>query len=237
MPYQRSSITTILAVDPDSKVREVVSQVLTQEGHRVIEADSAQVALELAREHRPDIVILDVMLPDMSGFDLCSYLRTMPYVDHTSILFLSAYQGAQYAARALDCGGDDYLRKPFVVRELNARVRALLRRSSSKQSGLPTVLHIDAERRCVGVNSRMVPLTPTEFQLLDHLCRHQDQYHTAPGLLQALWQYPLGSGDTALVRNHIRNLRRKIEADPNHPTVITSLHGRGYAVNARVVYC
>ncbi|NDJ75375.1 MAG: response regulator transcription factor, partial [Chloroflexi bacterium] len=166
---------------------------------------------------------------------LCAHFRKMPYIDHIPILFLSVHQGAHHVAKALDCGGDDYLRKPFAACELNARVRALLRRGGIKTTR-PTTLRLDSEACCIFVNNRRVDLTPTEFALLGHLCSRPNQHHTAASLLEALWHYPSGDGDPALVRNHIRNLRRKIEQDATHPKIIVSLHGRGYTIKAQVVH-
>jgi len=178
------------------------------------------------------VIILDTSLSDMNALELCAHLRTMPFVDDTPILFLSINPSAQYAAQALDRGGDDYLRKPFATQELNARVRALLRRSPGRHP--VASLHLEPELWEVQVNGRPVALTPTEFALLDYLCRHPHQHHTARRLLETVWEYHPGGGDTALVRNHIRNLRRKIEDDPDHPTIIVSTHGRGYHVHAHL---
>lgn len=225
----------VLAIDDDCSIRESVSRSLEREGYSVLEAESAEPALALVKEHRPDVIILDTVLPDMSGYEFCSHLRNLPFVDRTPVLFLSDYQGAQQVAMALDSGGDDYLRKPFIARELNARVRALLRRSNRKSEAQITKLYMDAETHRVIMNDRTIQLTPTEFQLLDYMCHHQATLHTALSLLEAVWHYAPGKGDTALVRNHIRNLRRKIEVDPDHPTIILSLHGRGYTVKAAII--
>ena len=222
----------ILTVDSDSVVRESIGRALQHDGHKVIEAADGQTAVKLAREYRPDVIIVDVTLSDMNGLELCTHLRSMPYINHTPILFVSAHHGAQYAAQALDCGGDDYLRKPFATRELTARVRALLRRSSRRLKPMRAVICLDAAKKTVTVNGRRVRLTPTEFALFDYLCQHPGEHHTAQELLEKLWDYPPGGGDAALVRNHIRNLRRKIEHDPNHPHIIVSMHGRGYTVDA-----
>jgi DNA-binding response OmpR family regulator len=227
---------TILAVDNDSNMRAAICGALKREGHHVIEAEDAQTALQLAREWRPDIIILDSALADMSGFELCTHLRAMPFVDRTPILFVSENLNAQSAAQALDSGADDYLRKPFATRELNARVRALLRRSPGCKDPSPPTLRIDPDHQEVWINGENIELTPTEFGLLDYLCRYPAEMHTANDLLENLWDYPPGSGDTALVRNHIRNLRRKIEVNPDYPAIIVSLHGRGYTTNAHVVY-
>ena len=226
----------ILAVDDDPDVRATIKRVLERDLHHIIEAPDGQSALRLAREHRPDVIILDVSLPDINGFELCTMLRGMPFVNDTPILFLSVHQNAQAVARALDCGGDDYMRKPFATRELTARVRALLRRTAPRAPGKIAVLQFVPDKTAVIVDGRTVTLTPTEFALLKYLCEHPDEHHSATTLLENLWKYPPKGGDTALVRNHIRNLRRKIEPDPEHPAIIVSAHGRGYAIGATVDY-
>jgi two-component system response regulator MtrA len=226
---------TILTVDADPEARATISHALQQEGHHIIEAQDAADALQLARERRPDVIILNFSFTDMTGFELCGRLRALPLVNTTPILLMSRHQGAHYAAQALDSGADDYLRKPFATRELKARVRALLRRAQSYHTnGLP-ILRLDARSNTAWVNDRAVSLTPTEFSLLSHLCSERDEHHTAYSLLEHVWSYPPGDGDTALVRNHIRNLRRKIEENPNQPEIIISLHGRGYSVNAHIM--
>jgi DNA-binding response OmpR family regulator len=227
---------TILAVESNPSLRATMCSELRREGLRIIEAEDGQTALQLARVHRPDVIILGVKLPDLSGCDLSSRLRTLPIVDRTPILFVSEDSDTVSAAEAFECGADDYLRMPFAMRELNARVRALLRRVPRRNSAGPTTVYIDSDHQTVWINNRDIELTPTEFGLLDYLCQRASDLHTARDLLQKLWNYPPGDGDTALVRNHIRNLRRKIENNPDYPEIVVSLHGRGYTINARVVY-
>lgn len=234
MLNRSTATSTILAVGSDADARLMVNLALRGEGHHVIEADSPEVALTLSQQYRPDVILLDITLTDMSGFDLCTRLRRLPCTDQTPILFISAYQSAQSVAQALDCGGDDYLRKPFAARELTARVRALLRRNRRRQFEDGVTLQLDAINHTVTISKQSVLLTPTEFQLLEFLCHNIGENHSANDLLEKVWNYPPGSGDTALVRNHIRNLRRKIEVDPDHPSIILSLHGRGYMVRAAV---
>ncbi|MBN2305310.1 MAG: response regulator transcription factor [Anaerolineae bacterium] len=225
---------TILAVDDDADVRATIRRTLKRDGHHLLEADNAKTALHMAQTHRPDMIIIDIVLGGTSGYELCTRLRTMPFVNDTPILFLSACKSPQDVAKALDCGGDDYLRKPFAPRELTARVRALLRRSTVQRVQPTAYLCMHAETHSVTVDNKHISLTPTEYGLLDYLCEYPDIHHTANDLLEKLWHYPPGDGDTALVRNHIRNLRRKIEQDPDHPTIIMSLHGRGYSVEAQI---
>lgn len=225
---------TILLADSDADVRHVVRQALQTEGHYVLDADSARSALRLARADRPDMIILDATLHDMGGFELCTRLRALPFVTDVPILFLGRQHSANHVAQALDCGGDDYLRKPFIMSELHARVRALTRWTQRRRVKARATLHLELNTTTVRVNNRRVSLTPTEFNLLVHLCDNPSTHHTAHSLLESLWRYPPGGGDTALVRNHIRNLRLKIEDDPDHPQIITSQHGRGYTINARV---
>ncbi len=232
---KRTDITILLA-DNDNDIRDAMVQGLRNQGYHVIEANNARAALELARHNRPDVLLLDLGLPDMSGFELCARMRALPFVNDVPILFLGTENDAEHVAQALDCGGDDYIRKPFAMSELIARIRALIRRSISRRFPILTTLHLEVDNYSVVVNKRRIALTPTEFSLLDFLCADPSQHHTANSLLETLWQYPPGGGDTALVRNHIRNLRRKIEEDPDHPRIIISLHGRGYTVNARVVH-
>jgi DNA-binding response OmpR family regulator len=224
---------TILTVHGDSAARKVIGRALAREGHTVLEATDGQTAVCLASAYRPDMIILDATLPDMNGLELCATLRSLPYVTHTPILFVSERHSAYYVAQALDCGGDDFLYRPFAPRELKARVRALLRRAERRsKNGAQPVLRLDGSAHRVQVNGRSVQLTATEHRLLTYLCQQPRQHHRAHDLLAAVWGYPPNEGDTALVRNHIRNLRRKIETNPDRPHIILALHGRGYTINA-----
>jgi len=226
----------ILTVNDDSNVRATIGRVLARDGHyHVLEAPDGQTALRMAREYRPDVIILDAALADMSSLDLCERLRGMPWVGDTPILFLSLQPTPQQIAQALDSGGDSVMPHPSIHRELPARVRALLRRAPARAHGWPVTLSLCRGSSRAGVNGCTVELTRTEFDLLDFLCRDPYQTRRTSELLEAVWGYARGQGDPALVRNHVRNLRRKIEDDAERPRILVAHPGRGYAVHARVV--
>ena len=235
MPTEAFFSPTVLVVESDAKQRQVILQALQSAPYVLLEADNAREALRLARRYRPHVVILpDRALPDMHGHTLCTRLRTLPFVERAAVLFVGQRPSADAIARALDCGGDDYIRCPFDALELQARVRALSRRARPRRIAATVTLHLDAANYSVRVGRRSVRLTPTEFALLSYLCGHPRQLHSAHSLLEALWGRSPSHGNTALVRNHIRNLRRKIEENPARPRIIVSLHGRGYTVRANV---
>lgn len=226
---------TILIVDDDDSILEMVSRFLTKEGYLVETAHTASEALNALNRVAPDLFIVDVFLPGLTdGIGLCRKLRTYPQFNDTPIMFLTGQDNTNNAVAALNAGGDDYIRKPFAVRELAARVRAHLRRSQGFEMGeIPTIRFAPTLNKVL-LNARPINLTRVEFDLLYHLCQIPDKWHTPRDLLAHVWQYPNGVGDTALVRNHIRNLRRKLEDNPDRPTIILSRHGRGYVVRARV---
>jgi DNA-binding response OmpR family regulator len=228
----------ILTVNDDSDVRETIGRVLQRAGcYHVLQAADGPSALRMAREHRPDVIILDAALADTNSFELCQQLRGMPWVGDTPILFLSGQPTPQQIALALDHGGDSVMPRPSIHRELPARVRALLRRAPMRGQGWPATVFLCPTSGRAGVNGAAVELTRTEFDLLDYLCRGPYQTCRTVDLLEAVWGYARGQGDGALVRNHVRNLRRKIEDDPEHPRILVSHPGRGYAIHARVVPC
>ncbi len=223
-------MTTILIADHNPITLEKLEHSLERECYEVIGTQTANQVAVLARDHQPDLVLLDLELPEMNGLFLAHEIRSLPHLTHVPILFLSGQR--DHIVRALDAGGDDLIARPFAIQELLARIRALLRRSRRMRSARS--LMIDSNQRQVWVDQVNIDLTPTEFDLLAHLCEHENDYLTSEDLLQRVWRYPPGIGDTALVRNHIHNLRHKLEISPNRPQIIVSLHGRGYRINARV---
>lgn len=178
--------------------------------------------------------MIDVALPSMDGINLCRRLREHPSITDTPIIFLTGHSYRYNVAEALESGGDDYIRKPFSMRELAARIRAHLRRSTNQLGADIPTIRILPHTYQVYVNDREVELTRVEFDLLRFLCQNPEKWHSTADLLTEVWQYPHGVGDAALVRNHVRNLRRKLEENPERPTVIQSRHGRGYIVRAYI---
>jgi len=230
----------ILLVDDEELVRSLVRRCLDDEGYEVWTVTDGMSALALARRHLPDLIILDINMPGIDGLEVCRRLRQDPNLRVTPILFLTERGAVKDRVQGLNEGADDYLPKPFDLGELAARVRALLRRaevaadegSEGDGSASLTVgrLRLDLRSRQVTVGESSVTLTPTEFDLLHHLMAHPDEVFAAEELLEQVWGYYPGTGDTSLVRWHIRNLRAKIERDPAHPRFIKTASHHGYTV-------
>lgn len=222
----------ILTVDDDANILQILEHILEEEGYQVLKARSGLEALRIAQFEKPDLCIFDIGMPHMDGVMLCKAIRTIQDLDEVPILFLTAHNTSYTVADALEAGGDDYIRKPFSVKELAARVRAHLRRAKP-ETALP-LLQILPKTYQVFVNQREISLTRIEFDLLLFLSRMPNTWYTTQELLEKVWEYPNGVGDAALVRNHIRNIRRKLEDNPEKPIIIQSRPGRGYAVRASV---
>lgn len=223
----------ILIADSDIETLDMVEQMLKREGYVSLKARSVRDALHLIEIEPPEMLIINMTLTGKDTSSICRRLRTDPRTSQSPILFLTDQDTTYTVADALNAGGDDFLRKPFAIRELSARIRAHLRRSYSLVEDIPQ-LRILPDTLTVYVNDREVALTKVEFELLMFLCHSPNQLHSTHDLLTDVWSYPNGAGDTALVRNHIRNLRRKIEDDPERPSIIQSRHGRGYTIRARI---
>lgn len=225
----------ILIVDDDISVLKMVEQLLSEiEGYDVITARSGAEAIEQAQAEKPDLAILDVAMPQMDGVALCRRLREMPIMATTPIIFLTAHNTQYTVKDALEAGGDDYVKKPFSMRELAARIRAHLRRAKRSANETPA-LQIVRKSCQVFLNQKEIPVTRMEFDLLHYMSRQPGEWFTTKELLEKVWNYPNGIGDAALVRNHVRNVRRKLEDNPDKPAIIQSRHGRGYTLRASVM--
>jgi two-component system KDP operon response regulator KdpE len=219
----------VLVVEDDAGIRAVLRATLEAAGYRVVEATTAARAEVEARSHKPDIVMVDLGLPDRDGLELIAALRTWSPVP---ILVLSARDAEDQKIRALDAGADDYVSKPFASGELLARLRAASRRNTYSERTLPTLRLADLEidlgrRRAVRGSGEEVHLTPLEFRLLECLARHAGLIVTHRQLLREVWG-PDRSDDTRTLRVFIKSLRGKLEPDPERPRYLLTETGVGY---------
>lgn len=226
--------TCILVVDDDPRLLRFVRANLEALHYKVVTAEGAEDALELLAREAPDLILLDIMLPGMDGYELCRHIRTFSMVP---VLMLTAKAEEQDKVKGLELGADDYLTKPFGVPELLARVEALLRRAklSNATQSSPTFtsgdLTIDLLRRRVTVRGQEVHLTPTEYRLLSELAVNAGRVMLHVDLLTRVWGSEYRD-EVEYLRAYIRHLRRKIEKDASHPECIVSRHGTGYMLVA-----
>ena len=226
----------ILVVDDEPNIREVVGLYLRRDGHAVVEAADGEEALELYHRTSPDLVVLDLMLPRMSGLEVC---RRMGADRRVPLIMLTARGEEEDRIVGLSLGADDYVTKPFSPRELAARVAAVLRRVEE-----PTVantnektldfdgLVIDPSKREVMARGEPATLTAREFDLLYHLAKSPGRVYTRDQLMETVWGYAFPA-DTSTVTVHVRRLREKIEADPAEPRYLETVWGVGYRFGGR----
>jgi DNA-binding response OmpR family regulator len=224
----------ILVVDDDPEVAKSIKATL-QKYYEVFVVYSGVEAIKEARRHRPDIIVLDIVMAGMDGLETCRQLRIDPALAHVPILFLTALGRPEDRVAGFRAGADDYLTKPFNLEELHLRIRAILRRVAPSKPALSTTIKInsltlDRSTHEVTTDQRQIKLTPVEFDLLYHLMIHPDEIFTSERLLQEVWDYPSESGSPDLVRMHIKNLRNKIEEDPSNPQYILTIPRRGYTI-------
>ena len=223
---------TILVVDDEKQLRTLVQAYLTQEGFRVVTAASGHEALFVARHEKPDLIILDLMMPEMDGYE---FMRVYSKERKTPVIMLTAKVEENDRVLGLELGADDYVTKPFSMRELAARVRAVLRRAGSPLPD-PEILRaaditLDRANHVVTVSDRHVDLTPTEFDLLAILMAAPGRAFSRFDLLERL-QGTAYDGYERTIDVHIRNLRSKIEPDPRHPRYVETVFGIGYRFTA-----
>ena len=233
---------SVLVVEDEITLQETLAYNLKRQGYTVLTTDNGRTALKLARENKPDIILLDVMLPGMDGFEVCRILRQEL---STPVLMLTARAEEVDKIVGLEMGADDYLTKPFSMRELLARVKALLRRveiireelaaeqgetlPSSPQTAVLTFgnLVIDGSRREVRINEEPIRIKPKEFDLLQFLARHRGIALSRDLILERVWDWTY-DGNSRTVDVHVRWLREKIESDPAQATRIVTVRGVGY---------
>lgn len=220
----------ILVVDDDKALAEMLTLVLEGEGFETITAVDGSEALELFVSERPDLILLDVMLPFMSGIEVCERIREGSGVP---IIMLTARTDTDDIVRGLEAGADDYVVKPFNPAELIARVRARLRESQESENEILRAgdLTIDVGAHEVRRGDSPIQLTPLEFDLLAILARKPQQVFSRELLLEKVWGYQY-KADTRLVNVHVQRLRAKIEADPDQPKVVLTVRGVGYRAGA-----
>lgn len=219
----------ILVAEDDEKQSRLIRIYLEREGNAVQVVADGRAALEKARSTRPDLVVLDVMLPLVDGLDVCRILRTESDVP---ILLLTARTTEEDMLLGLDLGADDYLTKPYSPRELTARVRALLRRAKKSGAAQDTVLRVgevelDTARFEVRVSGRPVALTSKEFSILEALAREPGRVFTRAQIIERVFGFDRDVLERT-VDAHVRNLRRKLEEDPGRPRHLETVYGRGY---------
>jgi DNA-binding response OmpR family regulator len=229
--------STILLVDDEDSVQKLLTYPLEREGFRVLQARDGEEALTKFRAEQVDLVVLDVMLPKLDGLEVCKRLRVESMVP---IIMLTARDDELDKVLGLELGADDYITKPFSIREFRSRVRALLRRAAApRPTALPDEevisvdgLRIDVARRSVEVRQEPVQLTYVEFELLRTLAAHPGRVYSRRMLLEALW----GGADYREPRTidvHVRHLREKLERDPREPEYIFTVRGVGYRFRDR----
>jgi DNA-binding response OmpR family regulator len=229
-------IPRVLVVEDDATVREITRRYLGDAGYAVDEAADGVAGLHSARAHPPDAVVLDVMLPGLSGLEVCRALRdTHPLLP---IVMLSALGDEGDRVAGLEFGADDYVTKPFSARELVLRVAAVLRRAATESatSGAPLAdgdLEVDPGARSARRDGATLPLTGREFDLLAFLLAHPGRAYTRAELLAEVWGWEFGDQSTVTV--HVRRLREKIEPDPTRPRRIATVWGTGYRYDPWVV--
>ena len=227
-------MSKILVVEDDRNLLETIKYNLIKEGYETsVAADGAE-ALEIARNEKPDLIILDIMLPVIDGFEVCRILRKEMTVP---IIILTARTDETDRIIGLDTGADDYVTKPFSLRELLARIRALLRRAKITEVKLPEEqalltmddIIIDLNRHQVRVKEHPVELTAKEYDLLVFLMQNESYVFSREQLLEKVWGYDF-AGDTRTVDVHIRWLRQKLESDPANPKHLLTVRGTGYKI-------
>ncbi len=226
----------ILVVDDDRDVAQTIRLALKRRNFRVQLAYSGIEALRMLTHYHPDLIVLDINMPGLDGFEVCRRLRKKPETMALPIIFLTARSQERDRVEGLRAGADDYLSKPFNLEELALRINAVLRRCQGVpfQETITTLcvgsLELDSQAYTLKTPEKQVLLTPTEFELLYHLMAHAGEIFSSERLLREVWDFPYNTGSTDLVRAHIRNLREKIEPEPRKPVYLLTVQRHGYVI-------
>lgn len=228
---------TVLVVEDEANIVDILTFNLEREGYAVLSAYDGQAGLALAREKKPDLILLDLMLPKINGFEVCKTLRdedsTVP------ILMLTAREEESDKVRGLELGADDYITKPFSIRELMARVKRNIRRgdmlpkSDSGQGVTLGRIRLDSEAAVCCKDDRPVDLSQREFELISFLCANPDKVFSREELMKHVWNFEGFVGDVRGVDVAVRRLREKLEDDPANPRFVMTRRGLGYYFNSQ----
>jgi DNA-binding response OmpR family regulator len=232
IPTHNSAMATVLVVDDEPIVREVVVRYLAREGHRTLEAGDGNAARCLIESSQPDLVVLDVMLPGPDGLELCRWIRS---TSELPVIMLTARGEEADRIVGLELGADDYVTKPFSPRELAARVRSVLRRSVPAAPAIDAIsfgdVELEKDTREARKAGALIRLTAKEFDLLWFLASHPRRVFSRDQLMASVWGYT-AAFDTGTVTVHVRRLREKIEDDPSQPRYLETVWGVGYRLAA-----
>lgn len=228
----------VLIIEDEKNIVDIIRFNMNREGYETLEAYDGESGLKLARQEKPDLILLDVMLPKMIGFDVCKALRDEG--DNVPVIILTAREEEEDKILGLEIGADDYITKPFSMRELIARVRANIRRTAMAAASAPEErgmsaggsLTIDPVTNQVYKNGALVELTQREYELLTFLASHPDKIFSRVDLMEQVWNYGYVGDDARTVDVTVRRLREKIEDDPGSPTYIITRRGVGYFYSA-----
>ncbi len=234
-------MTNVLVIDDDELVSRTLQRALKLYGYRVLVAGTGSEGLHMARRDRPDLIVLDIIMPGLDGYQVCRQIRSDPLLAEVPVLFLTARGKDEDKVEGFRAGADDYLSKPFNMDELRLRIKAILRRiqPAAESDRIPEVSQLRVgdvvlDCRAFRVNTPVgaAQLTNVQFDLLYHLMSHADHVFSSQQLLQDVWDYPKNTGSSELVRAHIKNLREKIEPQPSEPRYIRTIQGHGYTFSS-----
>lgn len=244
------TVANILVIEDDYIVARTIERCLSHQDFQVSLVSRGDKGLHAARQNKPDLIILDIIMPDMDGYAVCKAIRADSCLAQVPVLLLTAKVKTQDKIAGFQAGADDYLCKPFNLDELILRVQAILKRTKhldfSNDNNLPAETKLETPSHCLALgdfildthtyelltpNKGKIRLTPLQYDLLYHLMTHPGQAFTPSRLLDEVWDYPSGKGSPDLVRVHIKTLRERIEEDPTSPRFLCTLPGQGYVVS------